>query len=57
MKQDKDNFIEWEIEENGVIDLKEMNEEDAIKYIKDNAFSLVMDDEKYWVIKVNGKLV
>jgi len=50
-------YIEWEVEANGVLDLTDMNEVEAIKYVKDNLHSLVMDDEKYWRVKVNGKLV
>ena len=50
-------FLDWEIEANGMFEIGNMTKKEAIKYIKENAMSLMLDDEKYWVIKVNGILI
>ena len=54
---DNNNFLDWEIEANGMLEIGDMTRDEAIKYIKENALSLISDDEKYLVIKVNGKLI
>ena len=54
---DNNKFIDWEIEANGIFEMGNMTKKEAIKYIKENAMSLISDDEKYLVIKVNGKLI
>ena len=50
-------YLDWEIEANGMLEIGDMTKEEAIKYIRENAMSLISDDEKYLVIKVNGKLI
>ena len=54
---DNNKFLDWEIEASGMFEVSDMTKEEAIKYIKLNALSLITDDERYLVIKVNGKLI